>query len=109
MQRAPSQDWIEDPQALTVLITGESTAVGHGLQWEETFAAKLGRTLRLQVVNVAEGGYGGDGFSNVGGVVFDPTTNRLYVLAEGAVPYGRESAPEMYVYQVGPPPLATSP
>src|SRR5947207_1110352 len=37
-----------------------STAVGHGLQWEETFAAKLGRTLRLQVVNVAEGGYGSD-------------------------------------------------
>jgi hypothetical protein len=58
--RAPSQDWIEDPQAITVLITGESTAVGHGLQWEETFAAKLGRTLRLQVVNVAEGGYGSD-------------------------------------------------
>lgn len=58
--RAPSQDWVEDPQAPTVLITGESTAVGHGLQWPETFAAQLAEKLRVQVVNVAEGGYGSD-------------------------------------------------
>jgi hypothetical protein len=58
--RAPSQDWVEDPQAPTVIITGESTAVGHGLQWPETFAAKLSEKLRVQVVNVAEGGYGSD-------------------------------------------------
>jgi hypothetical protein len=58
--RAPSQDWVEDPQAPTILITGESTAVGHGLQWPETFAAQLAEKLRVQVVNVAEGGYGSD-------------------------------------------------
>jgi hypothetical protein len=58
--RAPSQDWVEDPRAPTILITGESTAVGHGLQWPETFAAQLAEKLRVQVVNVAEGGYGSD-------------------------------------------------
>jgi hypothetical protein len=58
--RARSQDWVEDPQAPTVIITGESTAVGHGLQWPETFAAQLSEKLRVQVVNVAEGGYGSD-------------------------------------------------
>jgi hypothetical protein len=58
--RAPSQNWIEDPNAPTVLITGESIAVGHGLQWPETFAAQLGEKLRVQIVDVAEGGYGTD-------------------------------------------------
>jgi hypothetical protein len=58
--RAPSQDWIEDPRAPTVIVTGESTAVGHGLQWPETFAARLAQMLPVQVVNVAEGGYGSD-------------------------------------------------
>jgi hypothetical protein len=58
--RAPSQDWVEDPQAPTILIAGESTAVGHGLQWRETFAAQLAEKLHVQVVNVAEGGYGSD-------------------------------------------------
>lgn len=58
--RAPSQDWVEDPRAPTILITGESTAVGHGLEWNETFAARLAEKLPVQVVNVAEGGYGSD-------------------------------------------------
>jgi hypothetical protein len=58
--RAPSQDWVEDPRAPTVIVTGESTAVGHGLQWPDTFAARLARMLSVQVVNVAEGGYGSD-------------------------------------------------
>ena len=55
-------------------------------------------------------GYSGDGESNIGGVVFDPTTNRLYVLAEEATgDNGSEAWPEMFVYQVGPPPAATTP
>jgi hypothetical protein len=58
--RAPSQEWVENPKAPTVIVTGESTAVGHGLQWPETIAARLGETLSVQVVNVAEGGYGSD-------------------------------------------------
>src|SRR5262249_16002630 len=58
--RAPSQDWVEDPQAPTILITGESTAVGHGLDWPDISAAQVAEKLRVQVVNDAEGGYGSD-------------------------------------------------
>jgi hypothetical protein len=58
--RADSAEWVEDPQAPTLLITGESTATGHGLLWNETFAARLGGLLHVQVVDVAEGGYGSD-------------------------------------------------
>ena len=58
--RAASADWVEDPQAPTLLIAGESIATGHGLLWNETFAARLGTLLHAQVVDVAEGGYGSD-------------------------------------------------
>ena len=58
--RAASADWVEDPRAPTLLIAGESTATGHGLQWDETFAARLGGLLQAQVVVAAEGGYGSD-------------------------------------------------
>lgn len=58
--RAASVDFVEDPAAPTVLVAGESIATGHGLDWKDTFAAKLGAKLGLQVVNVAEGGYGSD-------------------------------------------------
>jgi hypothetical protein len=58
--RAPSVEWVEDPQAPTVLVAGESIATGHGLLWNETFAARLGGLLHAQVVDVAEGGYGSD-------------------------------------------------
>ena len=58
--RAPSAVAVEDPHAPAMIVTGESIAVGHGLQWSDTFAARLGAQLGLQVVNVAEGGYGGD-------------------------------------------------
>jgi len=58
--RAASPDWVEDPQAPTLLIAGESIATGHGLLWNETFAARLSGLLHAQVVDVAEGGYGSD-------------------------------------------------
>jgi hypothetical protein len=58
--RAPSQDWKEDPRAPTIIVTGESIAAGYGLQWHETFAAQLGEMMHAQVVNVADGGYGSD-------------------------------------------------
>jgi PKD repeat protein len=48
-------------------------------------------------------GWQGNGNNQVGGVAFDPTTNRLYVLVTGAWtdnPY--EAYPEVFVYQVGP-------
>jgi PKD repeat protein len=56
-----------------------------------------------------QNGYSGDGYETIGGIVFDPTTNRMYVQVEGATGYnGSETWPEMYVYQVGPPPAASS-
>ncbi len=58
--RAPSAGFVEDPQTPTLLVTGESIATGHGLEWRDTFAAQAGARLGLQVVNVAEGGYGSD-------------------------------------------------
>jgi hypothetical protein len=41
----------------TLVFIGESTVVGIGLQWEETFPAILGARLRLQVVNLASPAY----------------------------------------------------
>jgi hypothetical protein len=58
--RAPSSEWVEDTQAPTVLVAGESIATGHGLQWSETFAGRLAGLMQAQVVDVAEGGYGSD-------------------------------------------------
>jgi hypothetical protein len=58
--RAPSVDFVEDRQAPTLIVAGESIAAGHGLAWRDTFGARLGAMLKLQVVNVAEGGYGTD-------------------------------------------------
>jgi hypothetical protein len=58
--RAPSVDFVEDPAAPTLVVAGESIAAGHGLAWADTFGARLGAALSLQVVNVAEGGYGTD-------------------------------------------------
>jgi hypothetical protein len=45
--------------------------------------------------------YTGDGTSQIGGIAFDPTTNRMYVEVNGAVQNGSEVFPEVYVYQVG--------
>ncbi len=44
----------------SLVVSGESIAVGHGVAYEQTFAAQMGRDLGLQVVNVACGGYGSD-------------------------------------------------
>jgi hypothetical protein len=45
-------------------------------------------------------GWTGLGISSMGGAAFDPTTNRLYVLVEGAWQDGTEWHPQVYVYQV---------
>jgi hypothetical protein len=58
--RAARPDQRLDLAAPTLLVTGESIASGYGLDWEDTFAARCGRALGLQVVDVAEGGYGVD-------------------------------------------------
>ena len=49
-----------DRDAPSLVIAGESVALGHGLRWEETFAARAAASLGLQPVNLAVNGYGVD-------------------------------------------------
>jgi len=58
--RARSALSTPDPALPTLVVAGESIAFGHGLEYEDTFAAILGERMGLQVVNVAAGGYGLD-------------------------------------------------
>jgi hypothetical protein len=46
-----------DPRQPSLVVTGESAAVGFGLKWEETFGALLAARLRLQAVNLASPAY----------------------------------------------------
>ncbi|MCA1829519.1 MAG: hypothetical protein ABR567_15040 [Myxococcales bacterium] len=46
-----------DESAPSLVFAGESTVVGAGLQWEETFPAMLGERMRLQVMNLASMAY----------------------------------------------------
>jgi hypothetical protein len=58
--RAATDRGAPDPALPSLLVAGESIAVGHGLPFEQTFAALLARRLGLQLVSVAAGGYGTD-------------------------------------------------
>jgi hypothetical protein len=58
--RAPSERFVEDPDAPTVLFVGESIVAGHGLQWEETLPALVGDALNVQVVDLGVDGFGSD-------------------------------------------------
>jgi hypothetical protein len=58
--RARSADWLEDPARPTIVLTGESVAVGHGLEWPDTIAAQLETLTGAQVVVAAVGGYASD-------------------------------------------------
>lgn len=49
-----------DGRAPSILFTGESIAAGQGLQFEETFAARVSGALGVQPVNLAVNGYGCD-------------------------------------------------
>lgn len=49
-----------DPARPSLLVAGESIAMGHGLEWDETFAAVAAHDLGLQAVNLAVNGYGID-------------------------------------------------
>lgn len=46
-------------------------------------------------------GFSGYGSNNIGGITYDATTGRLYVLATGVKRVDWEWYPRMYVYQVG--------
>ena len=43
-----------------MIFVGESITVGHGLAWDETYPALVGKALDLQVVNLGVHGYGAD-------------------------------------------------
>ena len=58
--RSASSDFVSDPHAPTILFAGESIAVGHGLEYAETFAAIVGDALHEQSINLAMHGYGSD-------------------------------------------------
>lgn len=49
-----------DPSLPSLVFIGESTVVGHGLTYDETFPALLGARLHLQVVNLASMAYRAD-------------------------------------------------
>jgi hypothetical protein len=49
-----------DPARPTLIVAGESIAFGESLAWEESFAARLGAELGLQVVDVGVPAYGSD-------------------------------------------------
>ena len=51
---------LEDPAAPTVILTGESIAFGHALDWDDALPGLLQRELGFQVIDVAAGGYGSD-------------------------------------------------
>jgi len=58
--RAARPGGAPDPEQRSLVVAGESIAVGHGVEYGQTFAALLGKDLGLQVVNTGCGGYGSD-------------------------------------------------
>ncbi|MFL5441947.1 MAG: hypothetical protein ACJ79W_22580 [Myxococcales bacterium] len=58
--RAATVDHVPDLSRPTILVAGESVAMGHDLEWPDTLAGVLERDLGIQIVNVAVGGYGTD-------------------------------------------------
>ena len=59
-ERARHSSDLGDPTAPTLVVVGESIAMGHGLDWDDTFGAVVGRALQLQVVNIGTPAYGND-------------------------------------------------
>ena len=49
-----------DDRRPALIVIGESIAAGYGLDYDQTFAAAVGRALGLEVVDVADGGYAPD-------------------------------------------------
>jgi PKD repeat protein len=90
-------EWmVYDPKDLAKVATGalEQWQVQPKYEWV---------TDTLPLGPLDQSGWSGDGTSQVGGVTFDPSTNRLFVLVNSVWPDGVEWYPEVYVYQVGAP------
>jgi PKD repeat protein len=92
-----SYEWmVYDPKDLAAVASGAKQ------QWQiQPKYEWISQTLPL---GEGSSGWQGDGVNQIGGMSFDPTTNRLYVLSVGAWVNGVVAYPEIYVYQVGPPP-----
>ena len=58
--RVRSQEDEPDPSLPTILFTGESTALGWGLEYAETYPALIAARRGVQCVNVAGDAYGSD-------------------------------------------------
>ena len=58
--RVPTQDDEPDPARPTILFTGESTALGFGLDYAETYPALIAARRGVQCVNLAGAAYGSD-------------------------------------------------
>ena len=58
--RAASIDRPYDFGAESILFAGESVTAGHGLTWDESYPAIVGRALDVQVVDLGVDGYGSD-------------------------------------------------
>jgi uncharacterized repeat protein (TIGR01451 family) len=101
-QRGSFEWMVYDPNDLAKVASGQLQ------QWQiqpkyEWITPDLPMPIQNQT------GWDGDGTAQVGGTTFDPTTNRLYVEVNGAYANGLELFPEVYVFQVGPPPSSTTP
>jgi hypothetical protein len=56
--RSPAE--AEDPGRPTIVLVGESIVAGHGLEWDESLAGRIGAALGVQVVTLGVDGYGSD-------------------------------------------------
>ncbi len=58
--RVENQSDEPDPALPTILVAGESIALGFGLEYSETFPARIAARRRIQCVNLAANAYGSD-------------------------------------------------
>jgi len=94
-QRGTFEWFVYDPKDIAAVATGAKQ------QWQ--IQPKYEWTDNTLPIGLDQSGWSGDGFNQVGGVTFDSTTNRLYVLVNGSWKDGCcEWYPQVYVYQVQP-------
>lgn len=58
--RAPSSRHVTDPNAPSILFTGESVGMGWGVAYEDSYPALVAGAMGVQAVNVAVTGFGND-------------------------------------------------
>lgn len=88
-------EWmVYDPKDLAAVATGakQQWQIQPKYRWIDS---------TLPVGPQDQNGFSGDGASNIGGITYDNTTGRLYVLVNASYQDGVEWYPRMYVYQVG--------